>query len=165
MRMVYGVVVKTPKLSWLDIAERKSGAIRLTAAEAQPEPRNPRSIKAEVRRRWGIVPLVGMLEEAALYTGFPAPVASVSGGGSPSAEAPAERLLPVVYACGTLEVGRARKTIFVARYLRLRDLHREIAEGLNVMESANGANSERMDLWLSSTSGWRRRLAPPPDGT
>lgn len=25
-----------PKLSWLDIAERKSGAIRLTAAEAQP---------------------------------------------------------------------------------------------------------------------------------
>ncbi|MEK8145084.1 Tn3 family transposase [Streptomyces sp. M10(2022)] len=40
-----------------------------------------------------------------------------------------------------LEVGRAQKTIFVARYLRLRDLQQEIEEGLNVMESSNGANS------------------------
>ena len=40
-----------------------------------------------------------------------------------------------------LEVGRAQKTIFVARYLRLRDLPREIEEGLNMMESSNGANS------------------------
>ncbi|MET9662332.1 Tn3 family transposase [Streptomyces sp. NPDC006510] len=40
-----------------------------------------------------------------------------------------------------LEVGRAQKAIFVARYLRLRDLQREIEEGLNVMESSNGANS------------------------
>lgn len=40
-----------------------------------------------------------------------------------------------------LEVGRAQKTIFVARYLRLRDRQREIEEGLNVMESSNGANS------------------------
>ncbi len=40
-----------------------------------------------------------------------------------------------------LEVGRAQKTIFVCRYLRLRDLQREIEEGLNVMESSNGANS------------------------
>lgn len=48
---------RMPKLSWLDIAERKSGAIRLTAAEAQPEPRNLRRIKGEVQRRWGVVPL------------------------------------------------------------------------------------------------------------
>ncbi|MEU4799472.1 hypothetical protein [Streptomyces sp. NPDC023327] len=60
---------KMPKLSWLDIAERKSGAIRLTAAEAQPEPRNLRRIKAEEQRRWGIVPLVDMLKEAVLRTG------------------------------------------------------------------------------------------------
>lgn len=40
-----------------------------------------------------------------------------------------------------LEVGRAPKTFFVARCLRLRDLQREIEEGLNVMESSNGANS------------------------
>lgn len=40
-----------------------------------------------------------------------------------------------------LEVGRAQKTIFIARYLRTRDLQREINEGLNVVESWNRANS------------------------
>ena len=40
-----------------------------------------------------------------------------------------------------LEVGRAQKTNFVARYLRVRELQREVNEGLNVMESWNGANS------------------------
>jgi TnpA family transposase len=39
-----------------------------------------------------------------------------------------------------LEVGKAQKTIFVARYLRDRDLQREIQEGLNVVEGWNGAN-------------------------
>lgn len=40
-----------------------------------------------------------------------------------------------------IEVGRAQKTIFVARYLRDRELQREINEGLNVVESWNRANS------------------------
>ncbi|WP_424534309.1 Tn3 family transposase [Sphaerisporangium viridialbum] len=40
-----------------------------------------------------------------------------------------------------LEVGRAQKSIFVARYLRLRSLQREIQEGLNVVEAFDGANS------------------------
>jgi len=40
-----------------------------------------------------------------------------------------------------LEVGRAQKTIFIARYLRLRELQREINDGLNVMESWNRANA------------------------
>ena len=40
-----------------------------------------------------------------------------------------------------IELGRAQKTIFVARYLRSRDLQREINEGLNVVESWNRANS------------------------
>jgi TnpA family transposase len=39
------------------------------------------------------------------------------------------------------EVGRAQRTIFVARDLRLRDLQREIEEGLNVIEAWNRANS------------------------
>jgi len=38
-------------------------------------------------------------------------------------------------------VGRAQRTIFVARYLRSRELQREITEGLNVVEAFNGANS------------------------
>jgi TnpA family transposase len=39
------------------------------------------------------------------------------------------------------EVGRAQRTIFLARYLRDRDLQREIGEGLNVVESWNRANT------------------------
>ncbi|MFF8788706.1 Tn3 family transposase [Streptomyces sp. NPDC015125] len=39
-----------------------------------------------------------------------------------------------------LEVGRAKDHLR-GRYLRLRGLQREIEEGLNVMESSNGANS------------------------
>ncbi|SDH55415.1 hypothetical protein SAMN05421505_1186 [Sinosporangium album] len=60
---------RMPKMGWLDIAERKSGAIRLTPAEAQPEPQNLRRIKGEVQRRWGVVPLIDMLKEAVLRTG------------------------------------------------------------------------------------------------
>lgn len=40
-----------------------------------------------------------------------------------------------------LEIGRAQRTIFVARYLRERNLQREIEEGLNVVESWNAANA------------------------
>ncbi|MGI5328346.1 Tn3 family transposase [Actinomadura nitritigenes] len=39
----------------------------------------------------------------------------------------------------TLDIGRAQKSIFVARYLRLRELQREIEEGPNVMEASNQA--------------------------
>jgi hypothetical protein len=39
------------------------------------------------------------------------------------------------------EVGRAQRSIFVARYLRDRELQREINAGLNVAESWNAGNS------------------------
>jgi len=40
-----------------------------------------------------------------------------------------------------LDVGRAQRTIFVCRYLRDRDVQREIEEGLNVVESWNRVNA------------------------
>jgi hypothetical protein len=36
-----------PTLGWLEIAERRAGAIKLTALDAQPEPRNLRRVKTE----------------------------------------------------------------------------------------------------------------------
>jgi len=90
-----------PSLSWLSISERRAGAIKLTAADAQPEPRNLRRIKAEVLRRWGTVPLVDMLKEAVLRTGCLNMLTSVSGGGGIRAEMLAERLLLAIHAYGT----------------------------------------------------------------
>ncbi|MGH2720715.1 MAG: Tn3 family transposase, partial [Actinomycetota bacterium] len=40
-----------------------------------------------------------------------------------------------------LELGRAQKSIFVARYLRLREVQREVEEALNVVESWHRANT------------------------
>ncbi len=59
-----------PNLPWVDIAERHTGAIRLTPLDAVPEPRNLRRLKAEVVRRWGVVHLLDMLKEADLRIGF-----------------------------------------------------------------------------------------------
>jgi len=58
-------------------------------------------------------------------------------GGDPAALHP-QRLAP--HLRRDVEVGRAQRTIFVCRYLRLRDLQREIEEVLNVVESSNRAN-------------------------
>ena len=40
-----------------------------------------------------------------------------------------------------MEIGRAQRIIYVARYLLDRDLQREIDEGLNVVECWNRANA------------------------
>ncbi|MFE6977237.1 Tn3 family transposase [Streptomyces sp. NPDC057682] len=144
---------RMPKLTWLDIAERKSGAIRLTAAEAQPEPRNLRRIKAEVQRRWGIVPLVDMLKEAVLRTGCLDAVTSVSGGGSLSPEVLAERLLLVIYAYGTntgikaVASGGHGHTEDELRYVRRRYLSAEAARAIAI-QIANATFAARStELW------------------
>src|SRR6185503_15641920 len=90
-----------PRLGWVDIAERKAGAIRLTALDADPEPRNLRQLKAEVHRRWGTVPLIDMLKEAVLRTGCLAVVTSVAGRSAIGAEDLAERLMLAIYGYGT----------------------------------------------------------------
>lgn len=41
---------------------------------------------------------------------------------------------------GMLELGRAQRTIFLARWLRDRDLQRETTAGLNTVEDYNGVN-------------------------
>nr|WP_043175317.1 Tn3 family transposase [Streptomyces sp. NRRL B-24484] len=60
--------------------------------------------------------------------------------GTASTEAILSRFTRAAYQA-MLEIGRAQKTIFVARYLRDRALQREIEEGLNVVEAWNRANA------------------------
>jgi hypothetical protein len=60
-------------------------------------------------------------------------------GGDPAAVHETNAAHPTYQAM--IELGRAQKTIFVARYLRSRALQREINDGLNVIESWNRANS------------------------
>ncbi|MEV6820443.1 Tn3 family transposase [Nocardiopsis dassonvillei] len=45
---------------------------------------------------------------------------------------------------GMLEVGRAEKTAFCARYLRDRDLQYEVGPGLNVVENSHGIHGETL---------------------
>jgi TnpA family transposase len=90
-----------PDLPWLRITHRKSGAIQLTALEAQPEPRNLRRLKKAVRERWGQVPLIDMVTEAALRTGMLGEVTAVGSREALQRSVLWERLLLVAYAYGT----------------------------------------------------------------
>jgi TnpA family transposase len=90
-----------PGLDWLEISERKSGAIQLTPLKAQPEPANLRRLKKAVQARWGTVPLIDMLKEAALRTGMLAQSAPVGTREAIERDVLWERLLLVAYAYGT----------------------------------------------------------------
>ena len=142
-----------PELSWLEISDRASGAIRLTAAPAQPEPRNLRRIKAEVHRRWGTVALVDMLKEAVLRTGCLDAVTSVSGGGSLDAQVLAERLLLVIYAYGTntgikaVASGGHGHTEDELRYVPRRYLSEEAARAVAVRLADATFAARSVELW------------------
>ncbi len=127
-----------PDLDWVDISERRQGAIRLTPLDAAPEPRNLRRIKNEVSRRWQAVPLIDILKEALLRTGILDQVASVAGGGSLKPEILAERLMLAIYGYGTntgiravLPAGGAHSEEEV-RYVRRRYLTAPVAQAIAV---------------------------------
>lgn len=127
-----------PQLEWLEISERRSGAIRLTALDAQPEPRNLRRVKSEVLARWGSVPLVDMLKETVLRTGCLNAVTSVTAGGSIRPDVLAERLLLAIYAYGTntgiraVACGAHGHSEDEIRYVRRRYLTVEAARSIAV---------------------------------
>jgi hypothetical protein len=144
-----------PKLAWLEIAHRgKNGSIKLTDLDAAPEPRNLRRLKAEVRTRWGTVPLIDMLKEAVLRTGCLAGVTAAAGRGDMSAEVMAERLLLAIYAYGTntgiraiagsAQHGHGEDDI---RYVRRRYLTAEVASTI-ATEIANATFAARaQQVW------------------
>jgi TnpA family transposase len=89
-------------LTWLKIAERRNaGAIQLTPLDAAPEPRNLRRLKAAIRDRWGVVPLMDMLTETALRTGGLNVFTPAGAQNHLDAQVLFERLLLLIYAYGT----------------------------------------------------------------
>jgi hypothetical protein len=91
-----------PGLDWLKIAERKRGGpIQLSPLEPLPEPTGLRKLKAAVRRRWSVVPLLDMFTETALRTScLDALVPAGTRLGMEHQEF-FERTLLVIYALGT----------------------------------------------------------------
>lgn len=143
-----------PELDWVEIKERKAGAIKFTAPEAQEEPRNLRRVKGEVSRRWNGVPLIDMLKEAVLRTGCLKAVASVTGGRRDMApEVLAERLMLAIYAYGTnagikaVAGGAHGHSEEEIRYVRRRYLSPEVARQIAI-EIANATFAARdSGLW------------------
>lgn len=140
-------------LDWVEIAERKAGAIKFTAPEASPEPTNLRRVEAEVGRRWQAVPLIDMLKEAVLRTGCLHKVTAATGGGHLAPEVLAERLMLAIYAYGTNtgirsvaggDHGHSEEDI---RYVRRRYLTTETARQIAI-EIANATFAARdTALW------------------
>ncbi|NUR59492.1 MAG: Tn3 family transposase [Catenulispora sp.] len=125
-----------PKLGWVTISERKTGAIKLTKLGPAEEPRNLRKTKNEVGRGWGAVPLIDMLKEAVLRTGFLNAVTSAAGTSSLKPEILAERLMLAIYGYGTntgiravASGGHAHSEDDI-RYVRRRYLTPQIATGI-----------------------------------
>ncbi|GGQ31430.1 hypothetical protein GCM10010140_71950 [Streptosporangium pseudovulgare] len=145
-------------LDWVDITERKTGAIRFSAPGPQEEPRNLRKVKAGVGRRWQAVPLIDILKEAILRTGCLHKVAALSGGGTLDAQVLAERLMLAIYAYGMntgirqvigVDSGHSEEEV---RYARRRYLTLDAAR-LIATEIANATFAARdAGLWGQSST-------------
>ncbi len=91
-----------PRLTWLSVSDRHAGGpIKLTALDPVPEPRNLRRLKKAIRQRWGTVPLIEILKEAALRTPMLHALTSAGTRDVIPDEVLFERLLLIAYGFGT----------------------------------------------------------------
>lgn len=136
----------------------KRGSIRLTPLEAAPEPKNLRALKAEVRGRWGTVPLIDMLKEAVLRTGCLDEVTGTTGRGDLSRDVLAERLLLTVYAYGTntgiraISGGEHGHTEEQLRYVRRRYLTPDVARSMATQIANATFAARREQVWGAGSS-------------
>lgn len=148
-----------PTLDWLDISDRKAGAIKLVKYEAAAEPTNLRRVKNEVQQRWGTIALVDILKETVLRTGCLDQIGAVVGAGTLDADVLAERLMLAIYAYGTNTGIRA-----VAaggghahheddlRYVRRRYLNRDTAQAIAVNIANATFDARNQSLWGSGST-------------
>lgn len=96
-----GLDADTPRLPWLTISDRKSGAIKLSPLKPLPEPRNLRRLKKAVLTPHGPIQLIDVLKEAALRTGMLRQLTSLGSRDAIEQSALWQRMLLVAYALGT----------------------------------------------------------------
>jgi len=147
-----------PECGWLEIAERRQGAIKLAPLPPVTEPRNLRKLKNQIRTRWGVVPLIDILKEAVLRTGCLRAVTSVADRGSLPESVLAERLLLAIYAYGTntgiraVAGGAHGHGEDEIRYARRRYLNAEAARRIAI-EIANATfTARRTAIWGESST-------------
>jgi TnpA family transposase len=147
-----------PECSWLEITERRQGAIKLAPLPAVTEPRNLRKLKNHIRTRWGVVPLIDILKEAVLRTGCLRAITSVADRGTLPEDVLAERLLLAIYAYGTntgirsVAGGAHGHTEEDIRYIRRRYLNAEAARRIAI-EIANATfTARRPAIWGESST-------------
>jgi TnpA family transposase len=147
-----------PECSWLDIAERRQGHIKLTPLPPVAEPKNLRKLKNEVQTRWGAVPLIDILKETVLRTGCLRTVTSVADRGTLPENVLAERLLLAIYAYGTntgiraVAGGAHGHGEDEIRYARRRYLSAEAARRIAI-EIANATfAARRTTIWGESST-------------
>jgi TnpA family transposase len=144
--------------SWLDIAERRQGAIKLTPLPPVAEPRNLRKLKNQVQTRWGVVPLIDILKETVLRTGCLRAVTSVADRGGLPENVLSERLLLAIYSYGTntgiraVAAGAHGHGEDEIRYARRRYLSAEAARRIAI-EIANATfAARRTTIWGQSST-------------
>jgi TnpA family transposase len=147
-----------PGLDWLRITKRNSGAIILTPLEAQHEARNLRRLKKAIRDRWGQIPLIDMITEAALRTGMLGQLTSVGPREALARAVLWERLLLLAYAYGTntgisaVAAGDHGHTEADLRYTARRHFTIDGARAVAV-QLANATFAARQpELWGESTT-------------
>mgnify|MGYP000981002651 CR=1 FL=1 len=149
---------EAPKLAWLDITDRSTGAIRLTPLDAQPEPVNLRRMKQAIQARWGTVPLIDMLKEAALRTGMFQALTSVGSRAAIAEDVLFERLLLLVYAYGTnsgirsVAAGEHRHSEDDLRYAARRYLTPAGLKAAGIATANATFDARRHDVWGESTT-------------
>ena len=150
---------RLPELGWVEVLDRGTrGPIRLTPLDAVPEPTNLRALKAEVRTRWGTVPLIDMLKEAVLRTGCLEWVTATAGRSDLPREVLAERLLLAIYAYGTNtglravasgEHGHGEDDL---RYVRRRYLTADTTRAIAVAIADASFKIRRAKVWGAGSS-------------
>lgn len=147
-----------PDCPWLEIKERRQGAIKLAPLPAVAEPRNLRKLKNQVQTRWGVVPLIDIVKETVLRMGCLRSVTSVADRGTLGEDVLAERLLLAIYGYGTntglraVSGGAHGHTEDEIRYVRRRYLTTEAARRIAI-EIANATFAvRRTAIWGESST-------------